>query len=147
MKLVTIFLLAFFLNGSNPLWLTDFAKAKLEAKQSNKYMLLNFSGSDWCTPCIRMHKTIFESAAFETFAGKELVLVNADFPRLKKHQLIKDQQKENEALAEQYNPSGKFPYTLLLSNDGRVVSTWEGCPSVSAEKFVDAINAVIHGSK
>src|SRR5438874_12727874 len=105
---------------NNPFWLTDFTKAKLEAKESNKFILLNFSGSDWCTPCIRMHKTIFESPAFETYAGKELVLVMADFPRLKKHRLTKVQQKQNDDLAEQYNPSGKFPYTLLLNNDGKV---------------------------
>ena len=147
MKLVTIFLLGLFVNVSNPLWLTDFAKAKLEAKASNKYILLGFSGSDWCTPCIRMHKTIFESAAFETFAGKELVLVNADFPRLNKHQLSKVQQKQNDDLAEQYNASGKFPYTLLINHDGKVVNTWDGCPDESPEKFVEEINAIIHGNQ
>src|SRR5438067_13787459 len=85
---------------NNPFWLTDFTKAKLEAKESNKNILLNFSGSDWCTPCIRMHKTIFESSSFTAFADKELVLVNADFPRLSKHALSKEQQKQNDDLEE-----------------------------------------------
>jgi thioredoxin-related protein len=147
MKAATIFLLGFFLHASAPTWLTDFSKAKLEAKESNKFILLNFSGSDWCTPCIRMHKTLFETTAFETFADKELVLVNADFPRLNKHQLSKEQQKENDDLAEQYNPTGKFPYTLLINEGGKVVNSWEGCPDESPEKFVSEINAVIHGTK
>lgn len=147
MKLLTIFFLELFLHTSDPLWLTDFAKAELDAKQSNKAVLLNFSGSDWCTPCIRMHKTLFESAAFETFAEKELVLVNADFPRLNKHQLDKSQQKQNDDLAEKYNPEGKFPYTLLINEEGKVIKSWEGCPNETPESFVAEINTVIHGGK
>src|SRR5690349_2398481 len=104
MKFIPILLLGFFLKTNRPLWLTDFSTAKQEASVSNKFILLNFSGSDWCTPCIRMHKTLFESDAFESFADKELVLVNADFPRLNKHQLSKLQQKQNDDLAEKFNP-------------------------------------------
>src|SRR5438309_5907156 len=84
-------------------WITDFSKEKSEAAQYNKLILLNFSGSDWCIPCIRLHKEVFESAAFEKYAGEHLVLVNADFPRLKKNQLSKEQTKQNAALAEKYN--------------------------------------------
>ncbi len=147
MKPGTTLFIMLFLIGNTPLWLTDFTKAKLEAKQTNKFMLLSFSGSDWCAPCIRMHKTIFESTAFESFAEKELVLLNADFPRLKKHQLSKDQQKQNEDLAEQFNPSGAFPYTLLINSDGQVVKTWDGCPNESPSTFVEEINIIVHGNK
>ena len=38
---------------------TDFEKAKAEAKANNKLVLLTFSGSDWCLPCIKMEKTGF----------------------------------------------------------------------------------------
>jgi thioredoxin-related protein len=147
MKLISLFLLSVFLHTADPVWQTDFAKAKIEARESDRFILLNFSGSDWCTPCIRMEKTIFETDAFKTYAGKELVLANADFPRLNKHQLSKEQQKQNDNLAEQYNPDGKFPYTLLISNEGKVVKTWEGCPNESPEDFIAEINTVIHGHK
>ncbi len=147
MKLIPFLFLAFFLRDNNPLWLTDFSKAKQEAKEEAKSLLLAFSGSDWCIPCIRMHKTIFESAAFQTFAAKELVLVNADFPRLKKHQLSKEQQAQNDSIAEQYNSSGKFPYTVLLNADGKVIKTWDGYPDESPERFVAEINTAVHGNK
>ena len=49
-------------------WETDFAKAKQTAAIEHKFILLNFSGSDWCGPCIRMHKEILESDLFATFA-------------------------------------------------------------------------------
>ena len=128
-------------------WLTDFQKAKEEAAQEHKYMLLSFSGSDWCVPCIHMHKAIFESEAFEDYAGKSLVLVNADFPRLKKNQLSREQTKQNEALADQYNSAGTFPLTLLLDANGKVVKRWEGFPEETPEEFVGEINnAIAHAN-
>ncbi|MCW3117818.1 MAG: hypothetical protein JWM28_1900 [Chitinophagaceae bacterium] len=123
-------------------WTTNFNKAKEEAKKENKYLLLNFSGSDWCVPCIRTEKEIFHSSAFSNYADSNLVLVNADFPRLKKNKLTTTQTKENEMLAEKYNKSGAFPLTLLLDGNGKVVKEWVGYPGVSPDKFVDQIKSV-----
>jgi len=147
MKLLAVLLFTVFFAPENTLWLSDFTKAKQEARQSSKFVLLNFSGSDWCIPCIKMHKTFFETPDFESFAEKNLVLVNADFPRLSKHQLSKDQQKQNEDLAEKYNRSGVFPYTLLLDADGKVIKSWEGCPNKTVENFIQEINLGIHGNQ
>lgn len=127
-------------------WNTDFEKAKMEAIQSHRLIVLNFSGSDWCGPCIRMKKEIFESGAFEKYAAQNLVLVRADFPRLKKNQLSKEQTKVNEALADTYNPEGKFPLTILVDEAGKVLKQWEGCPDESPEKFVNEINAFVHAA-
>src|ERR1700761_808109 len=102
-------------------WMADFDKAKEEAKRTGKPILLNFSGSDWCIPCIKTKKEIFEKEVFTKFADANLVLVNADFPRLKKNSLSKEQTKQNEALAERYNKAGIFPYTLLLDANGKVL--------------------------
>jgi thioredoxin-related protein len=124
-------------------WLTNFDQAKTEATQSKKYIILYFSGSDWCAPCIRLKTEIFESAAFTEFAEDNLVLANADFPRLKKNQLDKTQIKHNEALADKYNPEGKFPLTILLDASGRSMKQWDGFPQKSAEQFVDEIKKAL----
>jgi hypothetical protein len=50
MRILCTTLLSFFFLSSN-LWETDFEKAKEEAKSEHRYILLNFSGSDWCGPC------------------------------------------------------------------------------------------------
>jgi thioredoxin-related protein len=123
-------------------WKTDFSKAKDEAKQSHKMILLSFSGSDWCGPCIRLHKEIFGSEEFQKYASENLVLVNADFPRLKKNQLPKEQVKQNEALAEKYNNTGKFPYTVLLDENGKVIKQWEGLPKETPDEFVEEVSTV-----
>lgn len=122
-------------------WLTDFTEAKKQAKEKHQPILLNFSGSDWCVPCIRMKKQYFSSESFQAYAGKNLVLLNADFPRRTKNKLSDQQQKQNDALAEQYNPSGKFPYTLLLDAEGKVLKTWEGCPDNDPAEFVQDIQS------
>lgn len=120
-------------------WLGNFNDAKTEAAKTHKLILVNFSGSDWCGPCIRLRREILESAAFEDYASSNLVLVRADFPRQKKNQLGKDQVKLNEALADKYNAEGKFPYTLLVDENGKVLKQWDGFPDETPEQFIDQI--------
>lgn len=107
-------------------WGSDLSVAQQAAKDQHKLILLNFSGSDWCGPCIKLKKDVFESTEFQSFAEANLVLVRADFPRLKKNQLAKDQQAKNDALAERYNSDGKFPLTVLLNEQGKVLKEWDG---------------------
>ena len=142
MKFLPLLSLFFFLNGT-PVWETDFSKAAQNAQKEHKYMLLNFSGSDWCIPCIKLHKEVFESDAFNSYAADNLVLVNADFPRLKKNGLSKEQEKRNEVLADKYDKQGHFPYTVLLDEKGAVVKTWDGYPNVNPEQFILQVKASI----
>ena len=145
MKILAILLTLFI--SSDVIWLGDFDAAKMEASKSHKLILVSFSGSDWCGPCIRERKQILESAVFTNFAAAHLILVRADFPRQKKNQLSKDQVKLNEALADKYNPEGKFPYTLLINENGKVLKDWDGFPDETPEQFVNQIAAfknVVH---
>ena len=122
-------------------WQRDFETAKKLAAEKNRNILLNFSGSDWCGPCIRLHKEVFESNEFKQLAAQLLVLYNADFPRNKKNQLPKELQQSNEALADKYNPLGKFPYTVILTADGKIIRSWEGYSNNSAQ-FIEQLKSV-----
>jgi len=141
MKLLLLTLL-FFITPPSTTWSGNFNEATKEAATSHKLILVNFSGSDWCGPCIRLRKEILESATFESFAAEHLVLVRADFPRQKKNQLDKEQVKRNEALADKYNPEGKFPFTVLVDEHGKVLKQWDGFPDISPEQFVEEIKSV-----
>ena len=132
--------LILFVNG----WDTDFENGKKKAEKEHKFILLNFSGSDWCGPCIRLHKEVFENESFKTYAENNLVLINADFPRLHKNQLAKDLQKKNDKLAEKYDPQGIFPYTLLLDADGKIIRSWEGFPNLTADQFTGQIKDLVN---
>jgi len=124
MKILALLSFLFFVLPSD--WGLDIEKAKAEATNSKKMILINFSGSDWCGPCIQLKREVFESDAFKKFATDNLVLVRADFPRLKKNQLDKKQTLHNETLAEKYNQQGKFPLTVLVDSKGKVVREWDG---------------------
>lgn len=143
MKVIGFIMSLVLLTSTN--WLSDFEQARQQAKDKNQLILLNFSGSDWCGPCIKMKKEIFDTQEFQDFAAGNLVLVRADFPRHKKNQLEARQKEHNEALAEQFNPTGKFPLTLLVDANGKVLHQWDGYSNMSAETFIDEISALAHG--
>ena len=120
----------------------DLSIAEANAKENHKNILLVFSGSDWCIPCIKMEKEIFEKEGFTSYAKEHLVIMHADFPRLKKHQLPKEQVKINEELAEKYNKQGAFPYTVLLNAEGAVLKAWDGLVASSPQEFIKQIQTV-----
>lgn len=126
-------------------WLTDFEQAKLQAKEKEQMILLSFSGSDWCAPCIKMKKAVFDSPQFQEFASNNLVLVKADFPRQKRNQLDTKLKEHNEKLAEQYNPDGNFPLTILLDRNGKVIKQWDGYSSMTVEDFMKELQSGIRG--
>jgi len=122
--------------------------AKKTAAENKELILLNFSGSDWCIPCIKLHKNIIETEDFKKLQADHVILyINADFPRNKKNQLSAELKKENAALADQYNPKGLFPYTLLLNQEGKVLKTWEGLPSENALAFSNEIRSAKENQK
>jgi len=128
-------------------WQPNFEMAKKIAKEKHAFILLNFSGSDWCGPCMRLKKEIFESEAFSKVADSSLIMVNADFPRNKKNQLDAQTRKQNDALADKYNPDGKFPLTLLLDAEGKVIKTWDGLPAENAQQFSDEVINICYANK
>ena len=64
-------------------WTNDFEAAKTKAKKEGKHLLLDFTGSDWCGFCIRLHGEVFSKEVFRKEVPKHFVLVELDFPRQK----------------------------------------------------------------
>lgn len=85
------------------------------SRESQKPLLLVFSGSDWCAPCIRFNKNVLSQEDFIHFASDHFILLKADFPQRRK--LPDPIRQQNEKLAERFNPSGLFPHILLLNPD------------------------------
>jgi len=106
-------------------WQTDYEQALATAKETRKCVLLNFTGSDWCPPCIEMHKVVFSKPAFLDYVQKNLILVEIDFPGRKT--LPETLAKQNERLKRQYGIDGKgFPTVVLLSPDGKILGELQG---------------------
>ncbi len=99
-------------------WLTDLPTAQAQAKKDGKLVLMDFTGSDWCPWCIKLHKEVFSTPEFSDYAKKNLVLVEVDFPR-KKDQSA-DLKKANQALQQKFKIEG-YPTVIVLNGDGKKV--------------------------
>ena len=115
-------------------WQTDLPKAQAQAKKEGKIVLLDFTGSDWCGWCKKLHAEVFSKPEFEEYAKKNLVLVTVDFPRFKK--LSDDQQKANNALQEKYKIEG-YPTIIVLDAEGKQIGQ-QGYMS-SPKPFIDGL--------
>lgn len=139
-KLITfVLLLSSFFVFSQQTEKVTFSQSIEKAQKENKKILLYFSGSDWCAPCVKFKKQFIYTDQFKSFAEENLIVYNADFPRLKKNQLPPDTVKENETLADKYNNKGLFPLILLLNNDGTILKKWEHLPTESLDTFISEI--------
>jgi protein disulfide-isomerase len=134
LALTVIFLGASFAKAAELAWETDFAKASAAAAQQHKYMLLDFTGSDWCPWCIKMDKEVFNQPQFSDFAGKNLVLVKLDFPRRAAQSAAEKSQ--NEGLAKKFGIEG-FPTYILLDSNGKEVRRQVGYLEGGPTTFID----------
>ena len=100
-------------------WSEDWTAAAQEARQNQKMILLNFSGSDWCGWCQRLDAEVFSTDAFREYAAANLVAVLADFPRRTK--LAPELQARNERLMRHFQVQG-FPTVLLFSPGGELIA-------------------------
>lgn len=96
----------------------DLDKAVAQAKTENKLVFLDFTGSDWCPPCIEMHEKIFSQPEFQAYANSNLVFLTVDFPM--KYHLPDAVNATNDFLSEKFNVEG-FPIFVALNGDGKEV--------------------------
>lgn len=125
-------------------WMTDFEKAKKKAMSENKTLLIDFSGSDWCSWCIKLDEEVFQKDAWKAYAKEHLVQVLIDFPREKSEQ-SEALQKQNNQLAKQYTVRG-FPTVLLLNQEGSMIEK-TGYQRGGAESYINHIKALIGDAK
>lgn len=121
-------------------WNYNFNEAKKSAAEQDKNIIIVFSGSDWCAPCIKLDRNIWQSDAFKKEAGQDWIIVRADFPRKKANELSKEQTEHNRKLAEKYNLEGSFPLVVILDKNGKVLGKM-GFKNVSPEEYIKMIHA------
>ena len=143
----TIFSLTFFLlttvaslNAQD--WLTNFETAKIQAQQEQKTIVLVFQGSDWCAPCIKLDKEIWQTEEFQNYAKDNFVMLKADFPKRKKNALSENQQAHNNKLAEQFNKNGYFPYVVILNSEGKMLGS-TGYKKTTPSAYIEILESFI----
>ena len=97
-------------------WLTDMDAAKKEAAEQKKDLMIEFTGSDWCPPCMQLRANVFSKPDFQKEAQKNFVLLELDYPRGKEQSA--EMKAANQKLAEQYGVTG-FPTVVFADASGK----------------------------
>ena len=100
-------------------WHTDVNKAINISEKTEKPLFFFFTGSDWCGWCIRLQKEVFFKPEFKSWAKKNVVLVELDFP--KKTKLDPKIQQQNRQLAQMFGVRG-YPtvwFVVPESSEGK----------------------------
>ena len=119
-------------------WMTDLPKAQAKAKAEHKLVMLDFTGSDWCGWCIKLNKEVFSKPEFAEYAGKNLILVEVDFPNQKRQS---DELKAaNEALQEKFKVQG-YPTIIVLNSAGQKIGEL-GYEAGGPKPFIDRLESL-----
>lgn len=116
-------------------WESNWSDAAALAKEKHQNIVLVFSGSDWCAPCIKLDKSIWQSYEFQDYAKGHWTMLRADFPRKKANQLPEEQKTKNAQLAEKYNKNGYFPLVLVLDASGNILGQ-TGFKNISVKEYI-----------
>lgn len=123
-------------------WKETFSEAITSSANENKPIVLVFAGSDWCAPCIKLERDIWQSEEFIAFSNENYILYKADFPRKKNNQLPVSIANQNKILAEKYNPKGYFPIVVLLNSEEKVLGE-TGYKKITPNQYISLLNSFI----
>ncbi|MBT8301445.1 MAG: thioredoxin family protein [Maribacter sp.] len=141
-KLTFIMALLCTVLGSAQNWESSFEEALSISQGNNKPIVLVFAGSDWCAPCIKMERDIWQSKAFVSYSNEHYVLYKADFPRKKANKLPLEIKEQNKKLAELYNPKGHFPLVAVLNSKAEVLGN-TGFKKLSPDQYISLLNSFV----
>lgn len=115
-------------------WLTDIESGVAQAKKENKAVMVEFTGSDWCPPCIEMNKKVFSQSSFTKAAEKNYVLVVIDIP--KKDKALSE---KNTKVLAKYKVEG-VPTVVLFDKDGKEFDRFGASGFPTVEKFLTKLS-------
>ena len=106
-------------NGLAGNWLTSFNHATGQARKDDRLIMAYFRGSDWCDYCRKLDKEVLNTPMFAEWAGKNVVLLEIDFPSDKRQS--PSQKKHNDAMKDRYGVV-KTPTFVFMDADGEPIT-------------------------
>lgn len=100
-------------------WTMDYDAALKFAGENKLPVMLNFTGSDWCSWCKLMQQSVFSQVEWKQYAQNRMVLVTVDFPRDKSIVPV-EYQVRNQQLQQTYGVQG-YPTYIILDSDGKTI--------------------------
>ncbi|MEW6073803.1 MAG: thioredoxin family protein [Planctomycetota bacterium] len=120
-------------------WYADYDAAVEAATKAKKDLFVDFTGSDWCGWCIKLHDEVFAHDEFLEAVQREFVLVALDFPHGEEAKAKVPNAARNAELNEKYGIRG-YPTVLLMNVAGEVFAQTgyqEGGPQAYVEHLAE----------
>jgi len=95
-------------------WNTDLSKSLEAAKQSKKFVLVDFY-TDWCSMCKKMDKTTYVDPGLVSYLNEKFICVK----------LNAEDKADGEKEAEKRNV-GEFPQALVYTSEGKMLGRITG---------------------
>ncbi|MEI6177980.1 MAG: thioredoxin family protein [Verrucomicrobiota bacterium] len=118
-------------------WTDDLDKALVTAKAEKKFVLVEFTGSDWCPGCKFMSKNVFTKKEFIKAASKKFILVELDFPNGDKALAEK-----NKPMYDKYKVEG-YPTVVLLDADGKEFAHFDATKFPDPDAFLKHLDEAL----
>ncbi|MBL67681.1 MAG: hypothetical protein CMO74_04385 [Verrucomicrobiales bacterium] len=114
-------------------WSRNLELSLAQAKKTGRLVFVDFTGSDWCQPCMNLHENVLVKKPFLDFAKAHLELVVLDSPQFRR--MPEDQRIYVRGLMSKYNVLG-FPTTMVLDAEGRILFRESGYGGLDAGAYV-----------
>ncbi len=113
-------------------WYPTLEEALEVAKGTDKKIVINFTGSDWCNWCIKLDEEVFSQPEFIEYAKEKLVMVKLDYPQNTPQD--ENQKKYNQQMLKIFQVQG-FP-TILVADANFQPIAKTGYVAGGAENYI-----------
>jgi thioredoxin-related protein len=140
-RLALLLFAASLATASATTWLDDLEIAAQRARVMDRPLLINFTGSDWCSWCMRLDQEVFSSPEFTRFAEEHLVCVRLDYPR--RRTLTARVAEQNTRAAQRYRVD-RFPTIILVGQAGQEIARTgyrPGGPAMYRDHLLELLGA------
>lgn len=128
--------------GAGIKWHTNYSAAINEANVTNKPLVLFFTGSDWCTWCVRLEEEVLNTGEFAQAANDKFVFVKLDFPM--QHPLDPKTTQQNKDLQRKYGVNS-YPTVIVIDSNGRRLGTPTGYQKMSGAEYAQHLQERLRG--
>lgn len=130
-------------SGATPgQWTMDFDAARKVAAEKKLPILINFTGSDWCSWCQHMEKEVFSKKEWQDYARDSLLLVWIDFPQDKK--LVPEKFVQRNQQLAQFFGIEAYPSYIIVDDDGKTqLGELEAEKEITPSLFIGKLKAVL----
>lgn len=116
----------------------NFTEIQEKAKKENGKVLLYFSGSDWCKPCIMLKKRVLKDKEFQKSIENKYMVFQIDFPQNQKGIPAKEI-KCRESMAAKFNENGIFPKLVLIDENQKIIQEINGYSKETPEEILNIL--------